>query len=98
MKVGSVGDGEEICREKSEVESCPENILDEGVDVGMNEEADALSDLDGEKSEGPGEGSLTVTFAYDLGVGVDGAGSESTECSESVRSKNSDEVGDRRSG
>jgi len=52
------------------------------VDVGMNEEAEAFSDLGGEKSRGIGDGCLTMTFAYDLGFGVDGTGSESTELSE----------------
>jgi hypothetical protein len=88
------GDGEGTDREEREEGKWTEGTLTGVVNVGMNEEAEALSDLGGEKPRGLSDGCLTVTFTYDLGFGVDGTGSESTECSESVRSRNSDDVGD----
>jgi hypothetical protein len=94
------GEGEGTACEKRKEGKCIEGILFGVVEVGMNEEAAALSTLGGEKSRKLGDDCLMVTFAYDLGFGVDGTGSESTECSEcseSVRSKNSDDVGDPRS-
>lgn len=79
-----------------------DGILAGVEDVGVNDNADAFRTLE-EKSE-YGDGWETEILPESqklasLALGVGGTGSESTECSESVRSMESDvvEVGERRS-
>lgn len=92
------GDGDGVICEKGDEGVSRYDLYGGANVVGMNDEAEALS-VGGEvKPNAPDNGWLMLTLAYAcLGLGVAGSGSESTDCSESVKSTNSDEAGDRSS-